>query len=465
MRTVNPLELRRSDSVPVPGHGLIIEHAPQTPYPRVRKLLIAGTAVVGFFVVGLGTWSVLAPLQSAAIAPAVVEVETHRKTVQHLEGGIIASILVKDGDLVTAGQPLVRLDDTKARTAFATVQSQLYDAYARRARLLAERDGLDTINFPETLRAAAEHDSAVAQIVAGQQTIFKARRTLLESKVAAIGERIRQSTEEIRGLQAQDQAAGKRLALVGEELQDVRQLLQKGLERKTRLLQLERDQADAAGNRGQLAAQIARAQQVIAESQINIITLKNDHANEVAQQLRETEEKVSQLEEQRQEAADVLDRVEVRAPEEGIVTNLRVHTPGGVVKPGDPLLDLVPKVDRLVVNARVRPEDMDLVRPGLPALVRLLPYKQRRTPPLAGTVVTVSPDRLIDERPQGYDAPGQPYFLAKVEISDKALKELPDVKLIPGMPAEVMIETGQTTVALYALAPILDSFNRAFREK
>lgn len=461
MRAVNPATM----PVPVPGQFPIIEHAPPTPFPHVRNLVLTGAAVAAVFLVGFGTWAMLAPLHSAALAPGVVQVETYRKTVQHLEGGIIAQILVRDGDEVKAGQPLVRLDDTKAKTTFAAVHAQLLDAYARRARLIAERDGATGIEYPEALRTASASDPAVAQIVAGQQTIFAARRTLLDSRVSGINERIRQSSEEIRGLQAQDEAARKRLALIEEELNDVRTLLAKGLERKTHLLQLESEQADISGNRGHLAAQIARAQQVIAESQVNIATLRNDSANDVAQQLRDTEEKVSQLEEQRQAAADVLARVEVRAPENGIVTDLRVHTPGGVVKPGDPLLDLVPKGTRMVVNARVRPEDMDLVRAGLPALVRLLAYKQRRTPPVAGTVVYVSADRLIDDRPQGLATPGQPYFLAKVEISDEALKKLPEVELIPGMPTEVMIETGQTTVAAYALSPILDSFDRAFREK
>jgi HlyD family secretion protein len=255
------------------------------------------------------------------------------------------------------------------------------------------------------------------------------------------------------------------LGLVAQELVDVKKLLALGLERKTRLLQLQRDQAEIQGNRGQLAAQIARAQQTVAEAEVNILTLQNDHASEVAQQLRETEQKVHELQEQLQAAADVLSRIDVRAPVAGVVTDLRVHTPGGVVKPGDPLLDLVPKADRLIVKARVRPEDSDVVHAGLPALVRLLPYKQRRTPPVPGSVVYVSADHLVDDRPEAGQAAGQPYYLVKIEIDQKALARMPGIELIPGMPTEVMIKTGKTTVALYALAPILDSFERAFIEK
>jgi HlyD family secretion protein len=417
------------------------------------------------FLGGFGSWSALAPLQSAAIAPGVVAVETYRKTVQHFEGGIVAQILVKDGDYVTEGQPLVRLDDTKARTVHSAVEGQLWDAYARQARLVAERDSLDAISFPEPLEAHAQTDPAVARVLAGQRAIRDARRTLLDSKISAIRQRIQQANDQIQGLRAQDSAAQKKLAIIREELGGVRQLFDKGLERKSRLLQLEREQEDITGNRGELAARVAQAQATISESEVNILTLRSDSANEVAQQLRETEEKIHGFEEQLNAASDVLQRVDVRAPEAGIVTDLRIHTPGGVVKPGDALLDLVPQADKMVIQAHVRPEDMDLVRPGLSALVQLLAYKQRRTPPLDGKVIYVSADRLTDERTPAGMVPGQPYFLAKIAIDEDAIARLPDVGLVPGMPAETMIKTGQTTVALYALAPILDSFHKAFREK
>lgn len=443
----------------------LLEEAPASPLPRIHAPLVAGAAVMAIFVVGFGLWSSFAPLQSAAVASGVVAVESYRKTVQHLEGGIIEQILVKDGDYVTEGQPLMRLDDTRARTAYAAVEGQLWDATAREARLMAERDGKDAITFPAQLLDRADKDATASQIIAGQQTIFAARRTLLESKIAAIRQRIQESKEEIKGLGAQDAAAQTRLNLIAVEISDSRKLLASGLDRKSHLLQLQRDQAEIQGNRGQLSAQIARAQQTIAEAEVDILTLQHDSAAEVAQQLRETEEKVHELREQLQAAADVLSRIEVRAPEAGVVTDLRVHTPGGVVKPGDPLLDLVPKADRMIVKARVRPEDSDSVRVGLPALVRLLPYKQRRTPPVEGKVVYLSADRLIDDRPEAGQPIGQPYYLAKIEIDEAALKKLPEVQLVPGMPAEAMIETGKTTVALYALGPILDSFDRAFREK
>ena len=432
---------------------------PPSPLARTRELVLAGSALIAVFVVGLGTWSVVAPLESAAVAMGSVVSESSRKTVQHLEGGIISAILVHDGDEVTAGQTLIRLDDTKARTMLLALRGQLWDAKAREARLIAERDGSQTIDFPADL-LAQQSEPAVAAALGGQQKIFDTRRSLMESKTAAIGERINQVHEEINGHQAEVGALEKRVALLQEEVGGVKQLVAGGLERKSRLLQLERDLADADGKRGDTLAQIARAKQTIAEAEIDILSLQNDRQKDVADELRETQKKSHELAEQVQAAADVLARDDVKAPENGTITDLRVHTPGGVINPGEALLDLVPQADRLVVEVQVRPDDIDRVHEGLPAQVRLLPYKQRRTPPLDAKVIYVSADRLVDKRTD------RPYYTAKLRIDDKELAALgSDVKMVPGMPSEAMIKTGETTVAAYALSPILDSFHRAFREK
>jgi len=432
---------------------------PASPLARSRSLVLAGSALIAVFVVGLGTWSVVAPLESAAVAVGSVVSESSRKTVQHLEGGIISAILVHDGDQVTAGQTLIRLDDTKARTTLLALRGQLWDAKAREARLVAERDGAATIDFPAEL-VAQQSEPAVAAALAGQQKIFDTRRSLVESKTAAIRERINQVHEEINGHQAEVDALEKRVALLQEEVGGVKQLVSSGLERKSRLLQLERDLADADGRRGDTLAQIARAKQTIAEAEIDILSLQNDRQKDVADELRETQKKGHELAEQAQAAADVLARDDVKAPEAGTITDLRVHTPGGVISPGEALLDLVPEADRLVVEVQVRPEDIDRVHEGLPAQVRLLPYKQRRTPLLDATVTYVSADRLIDKRSD------RPYYTAKLRIDEKELAALGDeVKMVPGMPSEAMIQTGETTVAAYAMSPILDSFHRAFREK
>jgi HlyD family secretion protein len=441
-------------------HPVIEEPVPASPLARARELVLAGMALIGIFVIGFGAWATLAPLESAAIAMGTIVSESSRKTVQHLEGGIVREILVHDGDWVRAGQVLVRIDDTKARTSLEALEGQLWDARAREARLSAERDELPAIAFPQDLVAASATAPALAAALAGQQKIFETRRSLQDSKVAVLHERIQQVHEEIDGHEAEVEALHKRSALLQEELRTTRDLVAKGLDRKPHLLELERDDAEMEGKAGDTVAQIAKARQSIAESEVDILSLENDRQKEVADELRETEKKRQQLEDETQAAADVLARTEVKAPESGIVTDLRVHTPGGVVAAGEALLDLVPDADRLVVEVQVRPEDIDRVHEGLPGQVRLLPYKQRRTPLLPATVTYVSADRLVDKHTN------QPYFSARLRVDEAALGALGGaVKMVPGMPAEAMIKTGTTTVAIYALSPILDSFHRAFREK
>ncbi len=431
---------------------------PATPLPRIRGLVLAGAVLGGIFVLGSAVWAAYAPLESAAHATGQVIVESSRKTVQHFEGGIIGAILVQDGEHVHAGQTLIRLDDTKARTALLALQGELWDGYAREARLIAERDFAAQPVYPAALLDQSAVP-AVAQIIAGQNKIFETRRSLQKSKSDLIRQRIAETGEEIVGLKAQEAAARQRIGLIHEEIAGVAQMVEKGLSPKPRLLSLQRDLADIEGRRGEIIAQIARAQQTIAESQVSILNLENDTQNEVAEQLRETQRKIHDLKEKIQEAADVLARVEIKAPEDGIVQDLRVHTAGGVVTAGEPLLDLVPPKDKLVVEVQLRPEDIDLVRPDLPALVRLTPYKTRRVPPIEAKVTYVSADRLVDKHTN------RPYYAAKVAVDPEKLAALDGVEMIPGMPADVMIRTGETTVALYALSPVLDSFHRAFHEK
>jgi HlyD family secretion protein len=430
----------------------------RTPLPRIRRLSLFGGALITIFIGGFGAWSALAPLKNAALASGIVAVESNRKTIQHLEGGIIGAILVHDGDAVAAGQPLIRLDDTKARTTLAALQGQLWDALAGEARLLAQRDDRDRIDFPDQLTARAG-DPVVAGVLRGQRGIFESQRSLLQSKVDTIRQRIAETHAEIEGLKAEVAAADQQRAILQEEIKDVRPLVAKGLERKPQLLALQRDFAQVEGQRGQAVAQIARANQSIAEADIDILNLRNDMKKQTADELRETQQKIHELREKIQAASDVMARTIVRAPEAGIVTDLRVHTLGGVIHAGDPLMDLVPEGDRLLIEAQVRPQDIDVVHVGLPARVRLLPYNQRRTPAIDGKVIYVSADRLVDK------SSTQPYYAAKIRVDDTELARLEGVEMVPGMPSEVMIETGETTVALYALAPILDSFHRAFRER
>jgi HlyD family secretion protein len=311
------------------------------------------------------------------------------------------------------------------------------------------------VSFPPELEAAEYNSSSVAVVLAGQQKIFETRRQVFQSQAAVIGEKRSQVEKEIEGLKAQESAAARRVQIVHDESDTVAMLVSKGLERRTRLLNLEREAAEIEGRRGEINAQISRAEQVISESQTNLLKLENDRQNEIAQSLREAQGQIFQTRERLQAANDQLLRTAIKAPEDGVVTDLRVHTPGGVIGAGAAVMDLVPRQDRLIVTARVRPEDIDVVRPGLDADVNLLPYNQRRVPRLHGSVTHVSADRLLDKRTD------QPYYATRIRVQDAQIDGL---KIVPGMPAQVFIKTGRGTVALYALKPLLDSFNGAFRE-
>ncbi|WP_349631093.1 HlyD family type I secretion periplasmic adaptor subunit [Bradyrhizobium jicamae] len=409
------------------------------------------------FVLGFGTWASLAPLESAAIASGAVEPESSRKTIQHLEGGIVSRILVSDGDAVRSGQTLIALDDTRARAEVQSLQGQLWDAMARAARLQAEQQGYATITFSSALEQDSKENATAAAALSAQQTIFQARRQVHQSQLAVVRERALQVEKEIEGLKAQGNATGQRSDIVREELDMVASLVSKGLERRPRLLNLQRELAEVEGRRGEIAAQISRAGQVISEQQATLFKLESDRQNEIAQSLREAQNQIFLLRERLLAARDQLSRTEIKAPEDGVITELRIHTPGGVVGAGAPLLDLVPRQDRLIVTARLRPEDIDVVHPGLNAEVHLLPYNQRRVPRLKGTVVQISADRLLDRRTD------QPYYATRIRIDDAPLAAN-DIQIVPGMPVQVFITTGRSTVALYALRPLLDSFRGAFRE-
>jgi membrane fusion protein, type I secretion system len=360
--------------------------------------------------------------------------------------------------LVRVGQPLIKLDDTRSRSELSALAGQFWDAKARQARLIAERDGKETIAFPPDLASAQAVSTSTKEVLLGQQKIFESRREVLRAQARIIEEKKGQVRNEIVGLSAQGAASKIRAEIIKQELEIVVPLVEKGMERRPRLLTLEREMADIDGRRGEIAAQISRAHQVVSEAQANLLKLESDRQNEIAQLLRETENQIFQLGEKIRAANDQLSRTEIRAPEAGIVTDLRVHTAGGVIGAGAPLMDLVPQEDRLIVMARLRPEDIAVVHPELSADVHLLSYNQRRVPALKGKVIYVSADRLLDKRTD------QPYYSAKILITDERLRTMKDVELIPGMPAQSFIKTGQSTVALYALRPLLDSFNGAFRE-
>lgn len=418
--------------------------------------MVFGLVVMVVFVGGFGAWAGFAPLERAAIAPGVVSVSGKRKTVQHLEGGIVAGIPVKEGARVEAGETLVVLDDTRARASFSLLEAQHRSAAALQARLRAERDGLAGIRWPAWLRRRVAGEGA-DNVLATQERIFRARARSLDNRTAIYRRQIAQLRAEATGLGEEIEAQDRQLALLEEEIAAFRALVERGVEGKPRLLALQRARAEAAGARARNRAQVARVEQKVGEMLLTIEELGNTRLNEVAAALREVEVRLSDLREGMASARHVLSRTRVLAPVSGTVVNLRVFTRGGVVGPGEALMEIVPAGDRLVVEARVEPMDIDSVYRGLPAQVRLTAFSQITTPALSGEVARVSADRLVDERT------GAPYYEARIAL-DAGQPGLADLKLQPGMPAEVMIVTGERTALEYLLEPIVASFGRALRE-
>jgi HlyD family type I secretion membrane fusion protein len=431
--------------------------APPRP-TSMRAPIRAGFLMISIFVLGFGGWAALAPLGSAVVAHGTVVVDTNRKSIQHLEAGIVREILVQDGDRVAEGQVLVRLDDTQARTNLQLIAGRYNAAMAQVARLKAEALGRKEITFPAELLAQREQ-SDIAQLIETETTIFEARLSELDNQTKILDQRDAQILEEVKGVQGQIAAQSRQISLIGSEISDVSELLAKGLAQKPRLSQLQRTAADLDGQRSQNAATIAKARQNMGDTQLQIAELTVTRVNEAVAALGDTQKDLFDLGQQIQAARDVLDRMVIRAPQDGIVVNLAVHTVGGVINQGAPLMEIVPSLDKLVVEAHVEVTDIDKVRSDLPAQIRLLAYSQRTTPSVDGHVVLVSADRIDDEKTK------TAYYTARVDVDQEKLAAMPSIHLYPGMPVDVMIETGKRTMLQYLLAPIENSFAHALREK
>jgi HlyD family secretion protein len=436
--------------------------APQGGAPLINELrgpIRAGILVIGLFFGGLGWWAATAPIAGAAIAPGVVSPDGSRRTVQHLEGGIIRRILVRDGSVVHAGEPLIELEDVQARAGFELLETRLQTLTAAQARLLAEQVNAAGIHFPGWLvEAASDHPTALEAMVT-QRALFATRAKARADRKAILEQQIAQLQEEIAGLEAQIRADGRQIDLFAEEIDGVEQLYRKGLARKARLLTLKRDRAEVEGNRAERQAAIARAQHSIGEARLQVIAQDTDLLDKVNEELSQTQSDLAEAEQRLAASRDVLERTLIKAPIDGTVVELRFRTPGGVIRPGEPILEIVPDDEELLVDARVSRMDIDVVRKGLPARIMLPAFKQRNMPRIEGRVRQVSADAITD--PQT----GQSFYRARVEVDPARLAALqPAVVLTPGMPAEVYIMTGERTVLDYLLRPLYDSLRRAFRE-
>jgi HlyD family secretion protein len=445
--------------LPVPRDAGWRARVDPSPEPTLRNTMLAALATVVFGVGGFLGWATTADLDSAAVAAGTVIVDSHRKTVSHLEGGTLRALMVREGDLVEAGQPLLLFETTQSGSVVAQIEGQFWLSVARLARLQSELADAEAPAFPADLRAVAATMPVAAEGIDLETRLMTARRETLAGQIAVLRRRIGQLRNEIDAHRAQRAATAERLRYTEEEMGAVRQLLDRGYERRPRLLELQRTVADLRGRLGELAANTAQAEQAIAGAELEILNLAANRRSEATDELQRTRASVADLTERLRAAADVLRRQTVLSPQAGKVTNIRYFTPGSAVAGGAPILDIVPQDDELIVEARVATTDIDSVRPGQPALVRLTAYKQRTVPPVEGEVVEVSADQLTDERT------GAPHYTARVRLRPDALKDLAGVRLYPGMPAEVLIRSRPRKAIDYFLAPLTDSLRRSMREE
>jgi HlyD family secretion protein len=420
--------------------------------------LRTGLRVLLAAIVLAGGWTALMPLAGAVVVPGNLVVQSNVKTIQHPTGGVVAQIPVHNGMRVGVGDLLLRLDATQAQASLQMVSKQLDEVRVRIARLVAERDGRSGLQAPAEL-VARSGEEAVKTLLVSEDSLFNARANARRSQTELLQSRGSQLSEEIAGLDAQVGSKTKQLELIAGELSGVQELYDKRLVPLTRLTTLQRESARIEGERGQLMSAIAETKSKIGEAQLQIVRLDQDFRTDVVKELGESQGKEAELVERGVAARDLLDRIEIRAPTSGVVHQLSAHTIGGVIRAGDPIMEVVPDSDDLQIEARLQPNDIDQVRTGQKAFVRFSAFNQRVTPQLTGVVSYVSADTSHDQQTNA------PYFTVRVALSEDERRRLAGLQLVPGMPAEVFMQTGSRTMMSYLLKPITDQMQRAFVEK
>jgi HlyD family secretion protein len=423
----------------------------------VRRHLVFGGLATMAFVVCVGGWATTTQLAGAVVANGTFVVESYVKTIQHPTGGVVGELLVHEGQQVKAGDVLIRLDATQVRANLAIVSKRLDELTTREARLEAERDDQETITFPPVLM---EHERTldVARAMQGEENLFRSRRDTRISKKAQLAERIKEYEHQIAGLKDQQEAFEHGIQVRERELADLRVLLAKGITSVQRLNELERDKATLDAYRGQVVAGQAQAAGSIAEAKLQILQVEQDLKTEVTTDLRDTQAKIGEFSERKIAAEDQLRRIDMIAPQDGWVHNLAVHTVGGVVSPGGTVMEIVPDQDSLSLEAHITPQDIHDVRLGQPAVLRLTAFNLRTTPELNGTVSRVGADLTQDQRT------GNSFYVVRITIPSDELARLGAMKLVPGMPAEAFVQTGERTALSYLMKPLHDQIARAFKE-
>jgi HlyD family secretion protein len=424
----------------------------------IRRHLLGGMLIALILTVGLGGWAATTELSGAVIAPASVVVDSNVKKVQHLTGGIVGELMVRDGQHVRSGEVVLRLDETVTRANLAIVTKGLDELTARQARLAGERDGADDIVFPAWLLARA-HEPDVGAAIESERKLFELRRNARLGQKSQLKERIAQLEEEIRGHTALQAAKSEEIELIQRELEGVRGLWSKNLVQLSRLISLEREAARIKGERAQSVAAIAQSRGRISETELQIIQIDQDLSSDVARELREVDGKIGEFTERKVTAEDQLKRIDLRAPQDGVVHQLAVHTVGGVVSPGDPVMLIVPKADALSIEARIAPQDIDQLHLGQAAGLRFSAFNQRTTPEINGTITHISADVSREEKS------GLSYYTVRIAIDPSEVARLGNVRLVPGMPVEAFMKTYDRTVISYLTKPLHDQISRAFRER
>lgn len=444
--------------IKLPDRALALSALPDEPeerQPSLRSLVLAGVAAIGVGFGGFGAWAVTAKLDNAAVASGVVAVDSKRKTVSHLEGGVLKMLLKAEGERVAKDEPLLRLEDARAGAELQQLRGKRVGLEAKLARLRAEQANAAEVDFPDDIER--DQTPIAREVVRAERGLFKARAQVYDGKIRIQQRVIEQHQAEAEALQAQIDATRYQRSLIDEETRIMADLYEKRYAKRTQLVELQTKQSELTGRAGENAARKAKAEQQVAGANLEILSISLERQNEVAKEIQDSQLMLSEVNERIVQAEDVLRRLVLLSPQEGIVANIRMRTAGSAIAAGEPILDIVPEQEPLVVEAKVDPRDIDVIRVGAETRIRLTAFNSRLLPPLLAKVSYVAPDQLIDEKTNAA------YFVVRAEISPESLRDN-KIVLHAGMTAEVLIVNGSRRAIDYLLAPFTDSFNRAFRE-
>ena len=423
-----------------------------------KSPVIIGLLTIVLLVGGFGVWSTMTAIDGAIVAPGVIQVEQNRQVVQHLDGGLVAEITVSEAQTVTAGDLLIRLDGTQITSELAVIEGQYFDGLARRARLEAERDDKPEPVFPEELLVLVAARPDVAEMIEGQRRLFAARLETVEAQISQLGKRMDQIRSQVQGIVAQTTAISDQIALITPEVADQQKLLDKGLTQSVRLIDLKREVARLEGNKGELDGNRAQAEGRATEIELQILQLHSARREEANTQLRDMGDKSLELAGRRRLLAEQISRLDIRAPVSGVVLGLQVTTPNSVIRPAEPVLYLIPQDRPLIIVAQIPPIHVDEVHVGQQVRVIFAAFSARTTPQLLGHIVSVSADAMSDQ------ATKSSFYRAEIELEPGEIEKLQGQTVIPGMPVQVFVSTGNRSPMVYLLKPFMDYFQMAFRE-